>query len=338
MNNLDIIKIVFFWIVLQLQDASDAVEYVSWITAGIFAVLAVFTIFLAHQFQTNTTESVKIAWKIRQSIKDKQTEGLSELFQDFRYFSNIPEVITSSLKVSKFIIYFLAAIWGVSGLSKIVGEINDVTNSSIPFLGILLIAVSTILFIVFSIKLVKTIKKITKEDNNEIAFKNIEEIKSYPLLDVNGFNIENAIILDDFNWNLNILNDEPFLDTKIVRNFGFSHFAVMINIYHPSINVLLGTTITVIDEIIEMDFREQTKSSLNRFFTEENLSICRYQLCFYISNKSYSYSLNPVIDSNPFPSNIQLKLGEKIYWEPPIIQKNKLLSGEKVEVIDRRNT
>jgi hypothetical protein len=146
-NNLAIVNKVFSWIITQLHEAASAVEYVSWITAGIFAVLAVFTIFLAHQFQTNTSESVKIAWKIRQSIKEKQSDGLKELFQDFRYFSNIPKVITSSLGISKFIIYFLAYVWGFSGLAKIVEEIKEKENSTFPFFALLLIGGSTILFI-----------------------------------------------------------------------------------------------------------------------------------------------------------------------------------------------
>lgn len=333
---MDFIKNVFFWIVTQLQEASDAVEYVSWITAGIFAVLAVFSIFLAHQFQTNTTESIKIIWKIRQSIKDKQTDGLKELFQDFRYFSNIPEVITASLGISKFIIYCLAVIWGVSGLSKIAGEINDPNNSTVPWLGLLLIAVSTVLFIGFSHKLVKTISTITNEDNNALTFKNIEEIKSYKVLNKNKYPIENVIFLDNLLWKFDILNDEPFLDTEIERNFGFSDFAIMVNITHPSFNVLLGTTITTINEKIEIEFTDQTKSTLNKIFSEENLSICTYFICFYICDKAYAYELISEIKGDPIPKSIRLKLGTKTNWEPPIIQKSKLLNGEKVELIDRR--
>ncbi|WHY93137.1 hypothetical protein QNK12_06520 [Neobacillus cucumis] len=334
---MDIIKDVFFGVVKQLEESSDAVEYVSWITAGIFAVLAVFTIFLAHQFQTNTTESVKITWKIRQCIKDKQSDGLKELFQDFRYFSNIPEVISSSLGISKFIIYFLAAIWGVSGLSKIVGEIKDTNNSTFPFLALLLIAVSTILFIGFSHKLVKTISTITNEDNNELTFKNIEEIKSYKSLDENGYPIENVILLDNLKLKFDILNDEPYLETVIERNYGFSHFAFMLNITHPNFNILLGTNVITIDETLQLEFNDQTKSILNRIFTEENLAICTYQFCFYIGNQAYSFRLNPLLGNNSAPGCLQLNLGVKTNWEPPILQKKQLLRGDKVEVIDKRN-
>lgn len=336
MNNLTIIHKVFSWIITQLDEAASAVEYVSWITAGIFAVLAVFTIFLAHQFQTNTSESVKIAWKIRQSIKEKQPDGLKELFQDFRYFSNIPKVITSSLDISKFIIYFLAYVWGFSSLAKIVEEIKDKENSTFPYFAILLIGGSTILFVIFAKKLVQTIMQITTKDNEELVFKNIEEIKSLSKLDESGFLINNAISLDDLSWNFKVLDDDPYLEITVKRKFGLLDFAVMLNVTHPNFNIFLGTKITTTDEILELSFSEQTSSALNRIFTEENITICTYQLCLFINNKTYSFLLNPLIDTSA-PKIIRLKLGTQTNWDPPIIQKNQLLRGEKVEVIDKRD-
>jgi hypothetical protein len=179
--------------------------------------------------------------------------------------------------------------------------------------------------------------QITTKDNEELAFKNIEEIKSFTNLDENGFIVKNAIFLDDLSWKFDILNDEPYLEITVERKLGLSDFAVMLNITHPRYNILLGTKISTIDEKLELNFSEQTKSSLNRIFTEENITICRYQLCLFINNKAYSYLLNPNID-NPVPQNILLKLGAQTNWDPPIVQKNQLLRGEKVEEIDKRDT
>ncbi|MGR5973188.1 hypothetical protein ACT7CX_18535 [Bacillus cereus] len=59
------------WLYVQFDGGSDAVEYISWLTAAIFSVLAVFTIFLAHQYQSNTSESFKIIWKIKEAARKK---------------------------------------------------------------------------------------------------------------------------------------------------------------------------------------------------------------------------------------------------------------------------
>lgn len=331
------IKKAFFWIFEQLDLASDVVEYVSWITAGIFAVLAIFTIFLAHQFQTNTTESVKVTEKIREAVKEKQTDGLKALFQDFQYFSRIPGIIKSSLEISVFIIYFLSGIWAVCGLAMIVHEIQKDTKS-FPILGILLLTVTTLLFIAFSFKLVKTIRTITNENNNELAFKKIEEIKSFSLLSDNGFPIKNIIEIDHFHIKIDILSDEPFLYAVIERKFGFSSFSFVFNISHADFNFFLGSSINTIDNKIECEINDHLRSKLNKIFTEENLTLCIWRVCFYINDMAYSFKMNPTIIAEPLPRSINLELGTEVNWEPPVQLKNKIINGDKIEELDDRRT
>ncbi|MGG3181754.1 hypothetical protein ABEQ41_26295 [Priestia megaterium] len=323
------------WIIHQLQWASNSVEYVSWITAGIFAVLAIFTIFLAHQYQTNTSESVKIVWKIRQGIKNKQKESLRELFQDFHYFSNIPEEIESSLNISIFIIRWLAGVWGVSGLAMIVNEIME-KHSSFPVLSILLLTVTTALFIGFSTKLINTIKKVTSNENTGLAFKNIEEIKNIQLLKEKDFRVDNIIELEDLKFHFEVFGEDPYIEASLKRKFGFTSFSLMLDISHSKFHFLLGIPINNMDEKIEITLKDETKEILNRIFTEYNLDLCSKHLCFLIGNDIHSYKVKSVSKGEPFPTDIELEIAQKNLWEPPIPEKERLLSGEEIELIDLR--
>ncbi|EEK57830.1 TPA: hypothetical protein ACOQ31_004547 [Bacillus cereus] len=318
------------WLYVQFDGGSDAVEYISWLTAAIFSVLAVFTIFLAHQYQSNTSESFKIIWKIKEAARKKRKNDFAQLLEDFTYLSSIPNIVVKSIQTCQIVIYSLVSIWILSGISILVNKSFN-KQGEFQYILFLLILSITFIFIFFSIRLLHIIKQITNEGNNELSIKNTNQLKNINKLYKLKYPIINIIEFDEITWNLNLINDEPYLDSYIKRDFGFNSCHVLLSISCNKSTIFLG--INLIDDNLEQDLnlKQSTKRKINRFFSENSMPTYKSYICYILNEKVISYTTEINLSGE---GDYSFKIKDKTSWEPPKQIETQLLKDNFIEIIN----
>lgn len=310
---------IFFsasWLCNQLQNASSAVEYVSWLTASIFSVLAVFTIFLSHQFQSHTSEMIKVTWKLKEAVTKKNSADFNQLLNDFSYFSNSPEVIKKSINTSRVVLYTLIPIWIVSCLA-ISLDIGAKYKGSFPIISIILIVITTSLFIFFSVELLGILKSLTNEGNKEIPIKSIEQLKDLNKISGIGFEVQNILSLEQPRFEILINEDEPFAKVRITRKYGFYNFYLLLTIEFGRNTVNIGTIIDTIGTEVNLKILAEEQESLNKFYESLNVCIARNFFTIIIGNNRYTFKSNYNEDENDsLPRKIEYTIGESVEWPP----------------------
>ncbi|MDZ4567231.1 hypothetical protein [Bacillus cereus] len=318
------------WLTTQFNGASDAVEYISWLTAAIFSVLAVFTIFLAHQYQSNTSELFKIIWRIREAAKKEDQHSFKQLFEDYSYLSNIPNVVTKSIKICQTVIYSLVAIWSLSGLSILVDKSFN-KEGQFQYILCLFILSITAVFIFFSIQLLNIIQQITNEGNNDLKIKNINELKNLNILHQLRYPMKEIIKFDNITWEFNVLHEDPYFSTFINREYGFNNCHVLINISRRNSYIFLGTILD--NDEVEQEFVLTTSAQkkINKFFVENNIEACEVYISYLIDSSIFSYKAKVDTDDE---TNHFFTLTENSIWSPPPQIKDELIQNNTVELIN----
>ncbi|AIY78384.1 TPA: hypothetical protein ACLQU7_001505 [Bacillus tropicus] len=309
------------WLSTQFNGGSEAVEYISWLTAAIFSVLAVFTIFLAHQYQSNTSELFKIIWKIKEAAKKKEKNNFGQLLEDFNYLSGIPNVVVKSIQTCQIVIYSLVAIWIFSGISILVNKSFN-KQGEFQYILFLLILSITIIFVFFSIRLLHIIKQITNEGNNELKIKDNKQLKDLNLLHELNYPVVEIIKFDNISWNLNIINDDPHLEAYVSRDYGFNNCHTLISIHCNKSTIYLGFNLNNEKLDHDLDLEPQIKKRLNKFFTENNISTCRIHICYILNTHLFSYAAKVDL---PAEESYSFQITDETSWNPPSTIKKRLL-------------
>ncbi|KZR56929.1 hypothetical protein [Pseudobacillus badius] len=320
------------WLCAQFQHASQSVEYVSWITASVFAVLAVFTIFLAHQYETNTTQMVRILWELKETLKKEEKNEFKNLMQQFSYFSKSPALIEKTIKATKRVITFLIFIWSISGLAMISANTRD-EQGDFQVISFILIISITFLFIFFSFKMLEVVDELTSYGNSDLLVKSERELRDLPLLESKGFEAEKLIEFLSPQWIIHILPDDPYIKVQYRDELNFINYHVMISFIHRQKKVIFGTYIEASTSVHQFNLTSHFRE-LNRFFNEEKYKIFDISLTLLINDKAYTYQV--VCDNTEasnLPKKLIFKIDKKEEWSPPQDAVNSLEEEKRVEMI-----
>lgn len=307
------------WICKQFQDASSVIEYISWLTASIFSVLAVFTIFLAHQFQIHTSELIKVLWKLKEVTKEFDKENskgdFAQLLNDFKYFSKSPEVIEQSIITSRVVLNILIPIWILSGLS-LSSKVGIESQTDYPVLSVILIVTITGLFIYFSLKLLDILDRLTKEGNDDIPIKTIEQLKDIKKLKDSGFQINNILQLEQLRLEIFINDEEPFASIRSLRNYGFYNFYILLTIECNRRVINIGFFIREENKQVKLEVQEKEQEELNKFFEEKNISNAQSYFTIITDGVYYTFraELQKPTEDGELPLEVEYILGEKVNW------------------------
>jgi hypothetical protein len=313
---------VFTWICKQFQDASSVIEYVSWLTASIFSVLAVFTIFLAHQFQSHTSELIKVTWRLRESSKslknEESHEEFSQLLHDFEYFSKSPAVLQQAIIISKVVLRILIPIWFVSALS-ISSEVGMESQSSFPLVSVLMIVAITGLFIYFSFMLLDILDRLTKEGNDDVAIKTLQDFKDVANLKESGFNMENIFKLEQLRFEILLNDEEPLASTRVVRKHGFYNFYILLSIDCNRKLINIGSRVNDINNEIRLYISGTEQEKINQFFEDNNIGTAKAYITLFTEERSLSFKADSNFsnEDGDFPLEVQFSIGERIDYTPP---------------------
>lgn len=321
------------WICTQFQNASTVVEYVSWITASIFAVLAVFTIFLAHQYETNTSQLFKISWEFKNAIKVEDKEKFKDLVQQFLYFSKNPTIVIETINSIKKVIYFLVCIWLLSCLSMISIYIVD-SIGNFQIISYILIISSTFLFTYFSIKMLEIIDNlINKQNSNYFQINDAKEIMDLSHLDSKGFDVETIIRLINPKWTIQILSSDPHIRVYYSDEIGFSNYHVLLTFFGKDKKIILGSYIDSNKNMKELEITSE-KPKLNIFFNEEKYKICDISMAIFVNNKTFTYKLKNIQSKeSDYPKKVEFGIEGIEEWTPPQVEKDILIESGRVEKV-----
>ena len=253
----------------QLILANETVEYTSWLTASIFSVLSVFTIFLSHQYQNHTAELKKIVWKMRNNIKKKDSNEFEQNVVDFEYLSKTPKVLMKAVRTSIIVLYALVPVWFVSGLSTLLFILNQ--EGATHYLSLLLTVIVTSLFIFFSIRLASILNQLsdTEEDDKISTIKDLFNVKH--LVEKN-FNIQKLLEMNNTKWNFLLSGSEPYTKVKIDSEYGIYNFSLLLHVETTTGNEMyISTPINLqangtFPEELQLDLTEQHRRDIQRFF------------------------------------------------------------------------
>src|SRR5699024_10377285 len=101
----------------QLLDAGEVITYVSWLTGSIFAALAILTLFLAYQFQINTSALIKIISDLIDSSQNNDIKRFKSSIIAFDHHSKSPKVVKMAITTVRITILCFIPIWIISGIA-----------------------------------------------------------------------------------------------------------------------------------------------------------------------------------------------------------------------------
>lgn len=315
-----------------LVDSSDVVEYVGWITASIFAIIAVFSIFLAFQFQVNVSDSGKLIGKMREVIKNRKIEDLTNVREEFINVNYKFVIVTNAVNITQRVIKFLIGIWIVSGVSVLAKESfsDDVGFNLIRF-G--LIASVTTLFLYFVSRLSQIINDFSSTEAEKNQIHNQEDLCDIVKLIPMSIDITDIIYLSDPAFNFSTWGDEPYVETSIEQNVVFSNFNILLTIISDQVQIFIGASIKNPNKSTSVLFSSlNDREMINKFLFEYGFTSSDISITISVGDKLKHYVAQiEVLDED----NYKISMGTEIInsWSPPSDKIDLLRQGKDFVLI-----
>ncbi|WP_426333199.1 hypothetical protein ACN9MH_21760 [Paenibacillus silvae] len=321
------IKAFFQYVWSLLVDASDVVEYVGWITASIFAIIAVFSIFLAFQFQVNVSDSGKLIGKMREVIKNRKVEDLTNVREEFISVNSKFVIVTNAVDITQRVIKFLIGIWSVSGLSVLASDSfsNVVGFNLIRFC---LIASVTILFLYFVSKLSQIISDFSSTEAEKNQIHNQEDLCDIEKLIPMRVDITDIIYLSNPAFIFSTWGDEPYVEASIEQDVVFSNFNILLTIISDEAQIFIGASIKNPEKstsIIISSVNDREK--INQFLFECGFTSSDISITISTGNMLRHYMAQVEVLNE---DNYKITMGTQINnsWSPPSDKLDLLRQGQ----------
>jgi hypothetical protein len=293
-EKIDILKAALVIVKEQLILAEETIEYTSWLTASIFSVLGVFTIFLSHQYQNHTSELKKLIWMMKNNVLKEDKDEFAQKVVDFEYFSKTPEVLLKAVKTSIIVLWIIVPVWFVGGLSKFFLIESTEGEGPSHYLSLFLIAVVTGLFIFFSIRLIIILSKLSAPEDKGTKILSILDLFNAKNLKEKNFHLSNIFKMNDINWNILISGEEPYSQIRLTSDYGIYNLSSLVFIEATGYEIYLSTPLTLHNGVklpTEVDFYldEQQCIDIQRFFLEVGIEQMRVSKIILVDGQLFYY-------------------------------------------------
>ncbi|TFD94316.1 hypothetical protein [Jeotgalibacillus sp. R-1-5s-1] len=294
------LKEIFVILRDQLILANETVEYTSWLTASIFSVLGVFTIFLSHQYQNHTSELKKLIWKMRNNIKKNDPIEFEQNVVDFEYFSKTPKVLKKAVQTSFIVLWVLIPIWTISGFSTLFFILEK--EGPIHYFSLILTIVVTSLFIFFSMRLAIILSSLSDTEEG-IEILTVKELFNAKNLVAKNFDLPKLLILNNTTWSFLISGDAPYAKVKIESAYGIYNCSILLVIksigheVYISVPISPPTNETLTSEL-QINLEEQKRINLQRFFNESEINQMNVSQVLLIEDTYYYFKGQIAIKEN----------------------------------------
>jgi len=321
----------------QFANAYEIIEYISWLTASIFSVLSILTIFLAFQFQNNMVQLHKIIWDIRKKINEKQVEDIILLLDNFSFLIKQPTIVRLTMNISKKLLIILIPIWTLCTISILLNKgISE--SGSIQYISFLLIIVTSWLFIYLAVKLITLLNKISKNDFPEYRIKNGDQIFDVVELVKENFEIKQMFEIDYKKIEMIISGDKPYTTFNTLRNFGFYNYHILISMESYDEKIHIGKYVDSFskNKDIQFDIVETSAITINKLFTSRSIDNFDIYVSFIVNNEVKSYNCFVETDSfdGELPRVYNVQLNNEARWNIPEQIKKQLITSNQVEVVE----
>lgn len=322
------IKTFFEYVWSLLVDSSDVVEYVGWITASIFAIIAVFSIFLAFQFQVNVSDSGKLIGKMREVFKNRKIEDLINVREEFISVNSKFVIVTNAVDITQRVIKFLIGIWSVSGLSVLARESfsDDMRFNLIRFC---LIASVTILFLYFVSKLSQIISDFSSTEAEKNQIHNQEDLCDIEKLIPMRIDITDIIYLSNPSFSFTTWGDEPYVESSIEQNVVFSNFNILLTIISEEAQIFIGASIKNPKKSTSVLFSSlNDREKINQFLFEHGFTSSDISITISAGDMLSHYMAQVEVLND---DNYKISMGTEINnsWSPPSDKIDLLRQGQE---------
>ncbi|WP_339305304.1 hypothetical protein NST33_23555 [Paenibacillus sp. FSL L8-0435] len=322
------IKAFFEYVWSLLVDSSDVVEYVGWITASIFAIIAVFSIFLAFQFQVNVSDSGKLIGKMREVFKNRKIEDLINVREEFISVNSKFVIVTNAVDITQRVIKFLIGIWSVSGLSVLARESfsDDMGFNLIRFC---LIASVTILFLYFVSKLSQIISDFSSTEAEKNQIYNQEDLCDIEKLIPMRIDVTDIIYLSNPAFSFSTWGDEPYVETSIEQNVVFSNFNILLTIISEEVQIFIGASIKNPKKSTSVLFSSlNDREKINQFLFEHGFTSSDISITISAGDILSHYMAQVEVLNE---DNYKISMGTEINnsWSPPSDKIDLLRQGQE---------
>ncbi|MCM3441415.1 hypothetical protein ACUIJN_19355 [Metabacillus halosaccharovorans] len=283
---------VFLIIKNQLILANETVEYTSWLTASIFSVLGVFTIFLSHQYQNHTSELKKLIWKMRNNVKRNDPSEFEQNVVDFEYFSKTPKVLMKAIRTSLIVLWTLVPIWVIAGLSTFFFIFEK--EGAPHYLSLFLTVIVTGLFIFFSIRLAIILNNLSDTEEEGTKILTVKELFNAKNLVEKNFDIQRLLNMNNATWHFLISGNAPYAKVKIDSEYGIFNCSSLLFIEATGYEVYLSVHILppvneTLPKELELSLEEQQRINIQRFFNQMTVNQMIVSQVILIENTYYYF-------------------------------------------------
>ncbi|WNB93424.1 hypothetical protein [Bacillus sp. NEB1478] len=290
---IEILRAVLVGIKNQLILAEETVEYTSWLTASIFSVLGVFTIFLSHQYQNHTSELTKLTWMMKNNVRKKDQDEFAQNIVDFEYYSKSPEVLLKAVVTSIIVLWGIVPIWFIAGLSKFFLILAN--KGTVHFLSLVLILIVTAIFIFFSIRLIKILSKLSETEEEGTRILTVTDLFNAKNLAEKNFDLTNLLNMNNTTWSFLITGEEPYTQIQITSEYGIHNYSLLLYIESLEYEIYLSTPIptehsSTLSNKVDMSLTEQQRVDIQRFFHNVNSSDMRVLQVIMVEGKLFCYN------------------------------------------------
>ncbi|MBM6385238.1 MAG: hypothetical protein JSY10_14820 [Paenibacillus sp.] len=309
-----------FW--EALKDASEVVEYVSWVTASIFAIVAVLSIFLAFQFQMNITESGKLIWKLKETIRNKKVENFEIIKEEFLYVHSKVNIVSNIINITRRVIWGIIIVWSISCLSML-ARYSVSENYGFNIIRLVLILMVSVIFIYYVVKFSRLIKvlSVTEAEKNRIFTQN-DLFDSEKLISLNC-NRNDIVALSKPSFHFLLMGENPYVELYIRQTTCFNNFKVALSINNDQSSIIvIGQIKSLSDNQTLAIDSSITRERINKFFSERVYIGADISISVLIGEE-FSHYKGIVYDSfssNNYHNQFVVNIGELITnsWSPPI--------------------
>lgn len=312
-----------FWDIIlyfsnQLNNASVVVEYVSWLTASIFSVMGILTVFIIFQYQNFTTELQKITWRYKEIINKgiPNINEIAEQIDEFQYFSQKSSVVKDASHLVSILLNTLILLWVICGLAMLLKY--SIVDGKFQLISIVLVLITTLLFVSLSIGLLKMLRKIT-DPTGGLNFKKSDDLRDVTLLQDKEYDIENLFLMEFNEIHLIINNFEPYLIVNFLRNIRYFKYQLLISLESEDVKVYFGTNIDQINgKRVDFNISRSDQESLNRLLELTEMELFEVHVTILINNEIISY--NAEINSSEvddYPKYYKFRVLTTEKWTPP---------------------
>jgi hypothetical protein len=313
LNNVIVNSVIVDIVINQLKVAEETIEYTSWLTASIFSVLGVFTIFLSHQYQNHTSELIKLIWNMKNNVLKMDKAEFTQNILDFDFFSKTPKVLSQAVKTSKVVIWILIPVWSIACFSMIC-KISMFKGQK-HYLSMFLILVVTALFIFFSVKLLTILSKLSRTDEDGREITNVIELFNIKNLSIKNFNLNHFLVMDQVSWNFLILGEEPFTRVQVKSEYGVYNYLSLLYIDGLDHELYLSANINLkenneLPKENNLTLDAQQRVDLSRYFSHADIAQARISMIISfdehylyfkcsLEKEHHSYRIK-IVESQPF--------------------------------------